>query len=392
MSINLQALEQAFAAVESIGKGELTFDVGGTPVTLRIVLATEEAAVQEWAGSELPGDDDDDEQTQVAVFNFLNRFKLGTLSYAIIQMGDTDLRDADFIETGETLPNGKPVKVPRHEAVRSLVEKWSSTVRDGMFQKYGELINDVGEKSENAIKFKPSDTESEVERLQARISELKAQMEAEKNSTSFADQVQQIVTEDQTQIVTEDQTQKDAADEPVTPAQAAPEPAQAQPAPQAPPAPRRSPVPAQAAPPAPAPLQAAQPPSEQARSQPQGYHHPNESLVPSEDLAAAVASEDARMFREYQAGMSGAPQPNGSVLDAHRQHTRRGGRVPPHMDAQKTAEAVNRPAKPASVGDVPVYRMDDPVEVLATTPSPTGKPELNPTPAGRLNPRHNSKK
>jgi len=371
MSINLEALEQAFAAVEKIGKGEITFDVGETPVTLRILYPDEETAVQEWASAEL-ATDSEDEDAAAGVFQFLDRFKLATLSYAIVQVGDLDLRDTPFVPTGEKLDNEKEVKIPRNEALRKLITRWTSSVRDGMFRKYGELLEDVGAKAEEAIKFKPADIQGEIDRLNGRIEELQAQLEAEGKSASFADQVRHI----------NEMGVEEEAHEETPPAEAAEEPEK--PAPSPPPQ-KRQPVTPQAAPP-PAQTPVIQPkatPREDPTKVPPPP--PDESIIGSDDMEAAVEAENRRLLAQRMAGRPAAPQPSGSALDAARMQMK-GRRVPPHLDAQQVAEEVaGMDGAVGQVGQTPAFRMDEP-DVLATQPTGT-KPLINPQPQGRRNPR-----
>ncbi len=367
MTINLEALEQAFAAVEEIGKGEVTFDVGDTPISLRVILPHEETAVQAWAGEGLT-EADEDEATPVGVLHFLDRFKLGTLSYAIIQMGALDLRSVDFVPTGETLPNKKLVKVPRHEAVRKLVARWSSAVRDGVFKKYGELLEEVGAEAEKAIVFKPSDFDGEIERLTARIEELKAQSESEAKS-GFADQVKQI--NEMGDVEPEAETEAPAAEAEATEPESPPVPE---------PAARRSAIPQAAAPPSPRPAQA---PASQTEAKPK-KQVPDESIVGPDDMEAAVEAENRRLLEARMQGVRAPIEPSGSAIDASRRPPRR----PPHADAQEAAKDIAAMGGAAGqVGDVPAFRMDEPSGEVATAPPAASPAAINTPPQGKRNPR-----
>ncbi len=384
MTINLEALEQAFAAVEEIGKGETTFDVGGTPITLRVILPTEETAVQEWASVELPNEDDSDEEAGASVFKFLDRFKLGTLSYAVVQMGDLDLRGVDFVPTGETLPNDKAVKVPRHEAVRKFVARWSSTIRDGVFKKYGEMVEEVGAKAEKAIEFKPSDFDGEIERLQARIKELHVQAEADKKG-GFAEQVKQInEMGEAAPVAAVVSAAAEAAGMVTPPAEVTP--AQPEPVPEPAPAasgPRRSSVPQQAAPPPKAPAVGpdAAKSAEPQKKKPQA---PDESIVGSDNMEAAVEAENRRLLEMRMQGRQVDEEPSGSAIDAARAPQRR---RPPHADAQDAAAEVEAMEPDARVKGQPAFRMDEPVGEVAAPPQQATAASINAPPQGKKNPR-----
>lgn len=384
--INLESLEQAFAEVESIGKGEKTFDVGGTAVTLRVLYPQEETAVQEYAAQAIGDDEDAENETGTpAVMSYLDRFKQGTLAYAIIQVGDTDLRGVDYVPTGEKLPNGKEIKIPKHESLMSFVARWASPVRDGIFRKYGELLNEVGDAAEKAIRFEPSDFDAEIERVEERLAELKAQKQAaaEAGGMEFSDKVAAI-----NDLAQGKETPEDKAPEPEPKVEQAaePEPKVEQPVETK----RRSAVPQQATPPTaskqtptaamPSPAVTPQP------ANPKPYVPSDESLVDSSNLEAAVEAENRRLLEQRMAGHQALPEDSGSVLDAVRNHVQKGGRVPPHFDAQQVADAL--PSEPvAQVGGADAFRLDEP-QTLGTQPSQgSAKANINPQPQGKRNPR-----
>ena len=169
MQITLDTLALALAPIEAVGKGEMEFDVGGTTITLRILLPEEEAEVQKHANAVLADGDDGKNNAM----EYLERFKLGILSYAVCAVGTQDLRDAPFIETGEKLANGTAVKIPRVTALRQLIGKWSNPIRLALFRKYTDLVVRVEKQAEAAIKFDPTDIDAEIERLEERLAKLK---------------------------------------------------------------------------------------------------------------------------------------------------------------------------------------------------------------------------
>ena len=170
--ISFEALANAFAPIESIGRDEMTFEAEGVPVTIRVLLPEEENVVQRWAAEKLP---ENSEQGDAG--DFIERFKLGMLSYAVIGAGQQDFRDVDFVETGETLPNGAKVKIARNLAMRKVLLKWSGALRTRIFNKYAELLKKMEIRAEQAILYEPSDLDTEIERLEQRLKELKADQE-----------------------------------------------------------------------------------------------------------------------------------------------------------------------------------------------------------------------
>lgn len=157
--INLQMLEEAFAPIAEIGKGELSVKMGDLHVTLRVLTPEELINSQQYASAE-------GEETSIALY--VERLKLSMLSYAIVQVGNNDLRNVSYIPTDSG-------KVERHVAIRKLIEKWASHSRDFLFQRYGDLQLRVGMEAEKLIQFTPPDLEAEIRRLEDRLTDLKAE-------------------------------------------------------------------------------------------------------------------------------------------------------------------------------------------------------------------------
>ena len=344
MQISLEALEQAIAPIEELGKGELTFDVGGTPVTLQIMTPEAEIDVQRYANETLGGDGN-----LAATAEYLERFKLAVLSHAIIQIGPLDLRGVKTVETGEALDDGTPKKITKVKAVRDTILRWSGSIRLAVFRKYGELVEEVERKAEKAVEFKPSDIDAEIERLQTRLKELEAEKAQEKESpvetpvgrmtkaVAASDAEEQLETREKLSRMAAGQVAEDTPEE----------------APQVPPQQRQPVIPTQAPPPAPSqpqqPPQAPQPVVQQqvAPQQPLAPPPPAaDSFVDTSDpdqMHAAVAEENRRLLAARM-GTQAAHMPK-SVLAAAAQV---GVTKPPHLEAQRAMEELDAAAKPPS--------------------------------------------
>jgi len=290
--LNIQDLEQAFAEIDAIGKGSIECNVDGKIVVLTSLLPAEELAVQKYAALSF----EENKDALSSNMDFLDRFQIGLLSYAVTRIGNLDLTGVTAIETGETLANGVKVKVPRHEAVRKLVNSWSRPVRQFLFRKYNDLLEQIDAQTEKVIVYDPVDLDTEIERLQARLEDFrkrKADREADQQAKHpFRQQVQTFATQD-------------LAEAPA-PVQSQPAPVQPQPAP----APRE-PVPNQATRtpiipatvPPPVPVQHA--PKAEARvvldaieaSQQQQW----DEYLDLEDEQAQMEAENLRLFRAQQA-------------------------------------------------------------------------------------------
>lgn len=156
--------------LSEIGKGELAFDVNGLTLVLRALSPEEEIHVQRYARQALT---DGDTTDQTNALEYLDRFRICSLGYSLVQAGDIDFRGVEFIETGEKLSNGTAIKIRKHEAVMQLVQAWSRNMVNAVFKKFGELQNRVEKEVEGLIEFDDVDYDAEVTRLEDRIRELK---------------------------------------------------------------------------------------------------------------------------------------------------------------------------------------------------------------------------
>ena len=396
--INMAALEQALAGIEELGRSELEFLAGDTKVVLRMLSPAEEMEVQRYAreATAKVGDKAPSDEKELAMMEFMDRFKLTVLAYSITQIGSMDLSEVQTVATGEQTDSGKDIHIPKHEAVRNLLKRWTRPILLSCFAKYGELAGRVERSAETKIKWEPTDLSAEIERLQRRLSEmLKLQQEAaapsETNRTSK--QVQAMTALDEQQRRTgqnitdsppgrlshpdmyasdededEDDPDSDSLvpdekpdDEPPVVVTSAPSRMTRQ-APVSAPGPhpagggRRSSVPAAASAPAPPrqPVQSEDAAPQTAHSLQTGYENIMDSMTDLSD-ENALAAENARllevrrrqvMAEEAAAERAAAVRADalGQSHEARRQaeggpvRTRR--RVPPHRAAANTSDAV----------------------------------------------------
>jgi hypothetical protein len=339
MQITMEALERAFAPIEEIGQGELEFEVNGTTVTLRRLLPEEESEVQKFATATMKTD----EENAINAMEYIERFKLGILSYAVVQIGNLDLRNEEYVETGEVLDNGKPVRIPRVQALRKLFLKWSAVIRIAMFRKYSDLITRVGKVAESAFVFDPSDLDAEIERLEERLTKLKETSEL--NKASLESDIEKIVRD---VAIEDERKQKVQAEMPAEPAVSldlapqAPEPLPVPPTPVSEPSapvvphpmqPRQSVIPQSARPQVQRPQH--KPPMDQSQYA-AGMDSPDSfvDMGDSESMDRAIQVENIRMLQQRQAAARGQElnEPP-SVLTQIHSH-----RAPPHVAAREVSD------------------------------------------------------
>jgi hypothetical protein len=377
MQITLESLSRVLEPISSIGQEEATFEVNGLTVAMRVLTPEQEAEVQKFANEVFATKSEGDSEDTARGMEYLERFRLAVVSHAICAIGDTDLRNVVYVETGEKLPNGVAVKVPTATALRNLItrQRWSGTIRLGLFRKYGEIVSKVEKKSEAAIEFEPSDTEAEIERLEARIAILRKEKE-DKNApllSSVSGLVKEVVAQDTTQQqeAQENLTRLDAMREDRLAAQEAgpaQEPSAETPpwfpeatAPEAPASPvARQPVtPKLGKPPArTAPVAAPQPtPPPPAPAAP-ALTDSTSSFIDTDDVEAsaeAVAMENQRLFhaRKNRGNLPAPPSGLNQVLAQQE--------VPP--TALRPTEELVRPAQPAA----PPMSLDQAAPAQGTT-------------------------
>lgn len=172
MALTLRELKTVMAPLSQIGKGELSFDIEGTAITLRALTPQEELHVQRYARAALAEGDAGDQTT---IMEYLDRFRYMSLGYSIVQIGSLDFRKVETIETGEKLANGTAIKVKKHEALIDVISTWSRNMAVAVFRKFGELSYRVEMDVEKVITFDEVDYDTEITRLEERLADLKEQ-------------------------------------------------------------------------------------------------------------------------------------------------------------------------------------------------------------------------
>lgn len=117
-----------------------------------------------------------DECQELEEVKYLHAFQEGHVCRSIIQVGDVDLREVEFIEdevedpkTGKTTP----VKFERHQWLRdNVLATWSREAITVAWRKFAELLVQADEVAKAGIQFKVPD-ESPEDKLRRLLSELK---------------------------------------------------------------------------------------------------------------------------------------------------------------------------------------------------------------------------
>lgn len=396
--LQLSTLEEALNSLEALATDELTFNVGDIAVTLRALMPHEEIAIQKYAQAAVTAGEEDNS----TVMEYLDRYKWGIVSYAIIQIGTLDFRDVEFVETGEVLENGTRVKKSKVDAVRAFIQKkWGRVILNGIFKKYGELAAKIENKTEKLIEFEPSDLGTEIERTEARVAELKQQKEEEakgKKDATITDQLRAIDELERSLSETdlaarEAQINEDFAASTELGSEAVEVIEET-----TPPPPTNTPViPTYA----PAPLPATQVVSRPPISQPQSIHQPPSfdsfadlsdpdraaALMEAETQRILLARQRAALERDTEPPPEIEPTDPGELFEAQ---TAGSMIPPPHLSAQAASENLYRMHTVLpEVDGIPVYQMS-PTESLEKVRQPMPSPtptQINAPLAGTKNPR-----
>lgn len=335
--LNLQILEQAFSSISNIGKGTIECDVDGQKVLLMALLPHEEVAVQKYAASAL----EENKDALSANTEFLDRFQVALLSYAVVKVGPLDLRTHEYVETGEKLPNGVAVRIPRHDAVRRMVGGWSRVVRQYLFRKYSELMERIDIDADKLIKYEPVDLDAEIERLTDRIKDLrdrKAEQESEKQAKHpFRQQVDNFSNRPEPQP----QPQAQAQPEPEQPQQPLPPDPPFQPQARQPITPSTMPPPAKMA-------HAPQPTAAQVLD---NIEQAQAEAAMEDDLESQIAAENQRLLAARQARQ----QQQVPAPITHQPQPAR--RPPPHLSVSLDEENPDIVEKLGEVGGQEAYRI-----------------------------------
>ena len=207
--LDLATLKATLQPIRQIGEVEEYFKIDGIEVCMRVLTPKEELQVQRWANSILAAATvDQRENDNSLAVEYLNRFKLGCLAYSLVEINGMDLRNEEFIATGEVLKNGKPVKVKKTDALIDILEGWPRPLLSAVFKKFNEVMERCEIQSDQSVEYNPPDIEAEIQQLLNRLQTLE-EMKKRK---------------DDADVITGNlNTDGDAVEEPVTTHKAAPE-------------------------------------------------------------------------------------------------------------------------------------------------------------------------
>jgi hypothetical protein len=182
--MKLSDLKKAFQPLIEISHKEKEIMVDGVRITLRSITPKEETEIQK----NLPNLDEDDTST----LEFVDVFRKQALSISIVQIQDLDLRNLEYIETGEVLDNGTPVKIRKEDAVLQIMDGWSRALIAFVFQSFSELTEELEKEVEKKVKPSTEILKAEQELLKERLSDIDRNIELNSHDTKVSEVIKDL--------------------------------------------------------------------------------------------------------------------------------------------------------------------------------------------------------
>ena len=173
MSISLNQLKSAMNKITQAGYFERKVTLGENTLIIRTLTPREESELQKII-SDLSRDEN------MTTLEFVDLVRKETLSRAIVQIDDLDMRNVDMIETDEVLANGVKVKVSRQQAISEMIEFLPRLLLSKVFEEMSRLTEEVEERTNKLLKIDVVDIDAEIENLEKRIKQLEFQKETRK--------------------------------------------------------------------------------------------------------------------------------------------------------------------------------------------------------------------
>ena len=173
MSISLNQLKSAMNKITQDGYLERKVSLGENTLIIRTLTPKEESELQKII-SDLSRDE------TMTTLEFVDVVRKETLSRAIVQIDDLDMRNIDMVETDEVLPNGVKVKVSRQQAISEMIEFLPRLLLSKVFEEMSRLTEEVEERTNKLLKIDVVDIDAEIEILEKRIKQLEFQKETRK--------------------------------------------------------------------------------------------------------------------------------------------------------------------------------------------------------------------
>ena len=170
--LNLSQLKKALEPIQKISKAESSVTLSGVEIFVRILTPIQDFEVQSISQRFLADMQEQEQTDRTKILAYLDEFRTQTLCLCIVQIGDLDLRDVEYVETGEVLDNGTPVKITKVRALREIISEWNRPMQVAILDCYNNLVEKVEKDAGVKVEGDFADTEGEKELLKERLAEL----------------------------------------------------------------------------------------------------------------------------------------------------------------------------------------------------------------------------
>jgi hypothetical protein len=162
-------IRQALNPIRKLVDQEAHFEIEGVAFTLTRITPVQEIEVIRAF--------DNPSETTADTLATQDRYRNTLLGYSIVQIGSVDLR-ADEVDTGDRTPEGKPIRQPKVDAVRQILETLDRNIGIALQARYGEMMEQQEIRVRKATNWNPQDLDIEIGYLKTRIEELEHKKEA----------------------------------------------------------------------------------------------------------------------------------------------------------------------------------------------------------------------
>lgn len=173
--MKLSEIKRLMAPVLDLSMARGEFQIGDTVFKVRTTLPVEDLQTQRFAI-----DAAEDEEGMVASLPYIDAHRNRLIATCITHIGDLCVEDHEFLETGDLLPDGTPVKVSRIDAIYRMVSDWGREFQILAFLKIYDIVSVLEQKQKALINYEPVDMEVEVKQLESRIQFLQKRIEERK--------------------------------------------------------------------------------------------------------------------------------------------------------------------------------------------------------------------
>jgi hypothetical protein len=195
--VHIDSLKESFDRASRVGHKETVFSVDGQKIGIRTLTSKEQNEAQNKARPLFEEAQEKDDLPSWQKWVRTNKIEL--LSRAIIQIGEANLRQVDYIETNERdEATGKLIRKPKPLVLRDFLENMNSKMLDVCFRKFRENAQAAEEELLDQVEFRSGDIDEKIKQKESELEELREMKEKRADDPSIEDDrfVEEALSED----------------------------------------------------------------------------------------------------------------------------------------------------------------------------------------------------